>query len=80
MATAGTKPHGRVADERDTRESAKATGEKSKRDRRYDNNECLVCGTKVYKQWEFHQSQQGKMGKRVHGQSDGEALRQQQQQ
>ena len=80
VATAGTKPHGRVADEHDTRESAKATSEKSNRDRRYDDNGCLVCGTKVYKQWDFHKSQQGKVGKRVHCQIDGEAPRQQQQQ
>ena len=44
MAAAGTKPQGRAVDEHDSRENAKAAGVKTERNRRYDNNECFVCG------------------------------------
>ena len=44
MAAAGTKPHGSAADEHDSRENTKAAGVKAERNRRYDKNECFVCG------------------------------------
>ena len=39
------------------------------RNRRYDNNECSVCGKQRHKQWDCPQNQQGKARKGVHGQS-----------
>ena len=77
MAAAGTKPQGSAADEHDSRENAKAAGVKE-RNRRYDNNECCVCGEQGHKQWGCPQSQQGKAGKGAHGQSHGQTLIQQQ--
>ena len=44
MAAAGTKLQGRAVDEHDSRENVKAAGVKPDRSRRYDNNECFVCG------------------------------------
>ena len=44
VAAARTKPQGNAADEHDSRESAKAAGVKAERNRRYDNNECFICG------------------------------------
>ena len=79
MAVAGTKPQGSTADGHDSRESAKAAGMKAKQNRRYDNNECFVCGKQEHKQWDCPQSQQGKAGKGVHGQSHGQTPIQQQQ-
>ena len=79
MAAAGTKPHGSAADEHDSRENAKAAGVKAERNSRYDNNECFVCGKQGHKQWDCPQSQQGKAGKDVHGQSHGQIPIKQQQ-
>ena len=72
MAAAGTKPQGRAADEHDLRENAKAAGVKAERNRRYDNNECFVCGRQGHRQYDCPQSQQGKVGNGVDGQSHGE--------
>ena len=44
MAAAGTKLQGSAADEHDSREKVKVAGVKSERNRRYDNNDCFVCG------------------------------------
>ena len=52
---------------------------KAERNRRYDKNECFVCGKQGHKQWDCPQSQQGKAGKGVHGQSHGQTPRQRQQ-
>ena len=78
MAAAGTKPQGRAVDEHDSRENAKAAGVEAKRNRRYDNNECFVCGKQGHKQWDCPQSQQGKAGKGAHDQSHGQTPTQQQ--
>ena len=67
-AAAGTKPQGSAADEHDSRKNTNATGVKAEGHRPYDNNECFVCGKQGHKQWDCHQSQQGKTGKGVHGQ------------
>ena len=53
---------------------------KVERNRRYDNHECFVCGKQGHKQWDCLQSQQGKAGNGVHGQSHGDAPKQQQHQ
>ena len=66
MAAAGTTPHGKAADEHDSRENTKAACVKAERNRRYDNNECFVCGKQGREQWDCPQNQQGKAGKRVH--------------
>ena len=50
MAAAGTKPHGSAAGEHDSRESTTATDVQAERNRRYDNNECFVCGRQRHKQ------------------------------
>ena len=50
----------------------KTAGVKAKRNHRYDNNECFVCGKQGHKQWDCPQSQQGKAGKGVQGQSHGQ--------
>ena len=50
IAAAGTKTHGSAADEHHSRKSTKAAGEKAERNRRYDNNECFVCGKQEHKQ------------------------------
>ena len=72
MAAAGTKPQVGAAGEHDSRENAKAVGMKAERNRRYHNNECFVRGKQGHKQWDWPQSQQGKAGKSVHGQSHGQ--------
>ena len=59
----------------DPRERAKAAGVKAERNRRYDNNECFVCGKQGHKQ---PQSQQGKAREGAHGQSHGQDSIQQQ--
>ena len=64
----------------DGSQSAKTAGVKAERNRRYDNNECFVCGKQGHKQWDCPQSQQGKAGKGVHGQNHGQDPKQQQQQ
>ena len=79
MAAAGTRPHGSAADEHDSRESTKAAGVTAEQNRRYDNNECFVCGKQGHKPWDCPQSQQGKAGKGVHDQSHGQTPAQQQQ-
>ena len=79
MAAAGTKRQGRAVHERDSRENAKAVVVKAERSRWYDNNECFVCGKQGHKQWDCPQSQQGKAGKGVHGQSHDQTPTQQQQ-
>ena len=79
MAAAGTKLQGRAVDEHDSRENVKAAGVKRERSRRYDNNECFVCGKQGHKQWDCPQSQLGKAGKGVHGQTHGQTPVQQQQ-
>ena len=78
MAAVGTKPRGRAVDEHDSRENAKAAGVKAERSRRHDN-ECFVCDEQGHKQWDCPQSQQGKAGKDVHGQTHGQTPVQQQQ-
>ena len=80
VAAAGTKLQGNAADKPDEIQSAKTAGVKTERNRRHDNNECFVCGKQVHKQWDCPQSQQGKAGKGVHGQSHDQAPKQQQQQ
>ena len=62
------------------RQSAKTAGVKAERNRRYENNECFVCGKQGHKQWDCPQSQQSKAGTGVHGQSHAQAPKQQQQQ
>ena len=52
---------------------------KAERSRRYDDNECLVCGKQGHKQWDCPQSQHGKAGKGVHCQTHGQIPVQQQQ-
>ena len=69
MGAAGTKLQGCAADEHDSRENVKVAGVKSELNRRHDNNECLVCGKQGHKYGDRPQSQQGKVGKGVHGQS-----------
>ena len=56
VAVAGTTPQGSTADGHDSRESAKAASEKAERNRRYDNNECFVCGKQEREQWNCPQS------------------------
>ena len=80
MDAARTIPQGRAVDEHDSRENAKAAGVKAERSRRYDNNECFVCDKQGHKRWDCPQSQQGKPGKGVHGQTHGQTPVQQQQQ
>ena len=53
---------------------------KAERNRRYENNECFLCGKQGHKQWVCPQSQQGKAGKGVHGQSHSQEPKQQQHQ
>ena len=79
VAAAGTKSQGSTADAHDSREGAKAAGVKAERNRRYDNNECFVCGKQGHKQRDCPQSQQGTAGKGVHGQSHGQTPIQRQQ-
>ena len=78
-AAADTKLQANAADKHDASQSAKTVGVKAERNRRYDNNECFVSGKQGHKQWD-PQSQQGKAGKGVHGQSHIHAPKQQQQQ
>ena len=52
---------------------------KAQQNRRYDNNQCFVCGKQGHEQWDCPQSQQGKAGKGVHDQSHGQTPIQQQQ-
>ena len=79
MAAAGTKPQERAVDEHNSRENAKAAGVKAERSRRYDNNECFVCGKHGHEQWDCPQSLQGKAGNGVHDQSQGQTPTQQKQ-
>ena len=79
MDTARTNPRGRAVDEHDSRENVKAACVKAERSRRYDNNECFVGGKQGHKQWDCPKSQQGKAGKRVHGQAHDQTPVQQQQ-
>ena len=79
VAVEGTKPQGSTADGHDSRESAKAAGVKAERNRRYDNNECVVYGKQGHKQRDCPQSQQGQAGKGVRGQSHGQTPTLQQQ-
>ena len=72
VAVDGTQPQGCTADGHDSRESAKAAGVKAERNRWYDNKECFVCRKQGHKQRDCPQSQQGKTGKGVHGQSHGQ--------
>ena len=64
----------------DGSQSAKTAGVKAERNRRYENNECFVCGKQGHKQWDYPQSQQGMAGKGIHGQSHGQDSKQQQHQ
>ena len=79
VVAAGSKPQGRAADEHDSRESAKATGEKEERKLHHDNEECFVHGKQGHKQWDCPQIQQGRVGKDIHGQSHSHSPMQQQQ-
>ena len=78
VAAAGTKLQGNAADKPDGSQSAKTAGVKAERNRRYENNECFVCGKQGHKQWDCPQNQQGKAGKGVHGQSHDQDPKQQQ--
>ena len=80
VAAAGTKLQGNAADKPDGSQSTKTAGVKAERNRLYKNNECFVCGKQGHKQWDCLQSQLGKTGKGIHGQSHGEDPKQQQQQ
>ena len=80
VAAAGTKLQGNAADNSDGSESAKTAGVKAERNRRYENNECFVCGKQGHKQWDCPQSQQGKAGKSIHGHNYGYAPNHKQQQ
>ena len=80
VAAAETKLQGNDADKHDGSQRAKTAGVKAERNRRYENNECFVCGEQGHKQWDCPQSQQGKAKKGVHGQSHGQDPKQQQQQ
>ena len=80
MAAAGTKLQGNAADKSDGSQSAKTAAVKAERNRRYENNECFVCGKQGHKQWDCPQNLQSKAGEGVHGQSHGQAPKQQQQQ
>ena len=75
---AGTKLEGSAADEHDASQRAKTAGVKAERNCRYDNKECFVGGKQGHKQWDCPQSQQGKAGKGVHGQSHSLAPKQHQ--
>ena len=79
-AAADTKLQANAADKHDASQSAKTAGVKAERNIRYENSECFVCGKLGHKQWDCPQSQQGKAGKGVHGQSHDQAPKQQQQQ
>ena len=52
---------------------------KAERSRRYDHDECFVCGKQGHKRWDCPQSQQGNAGKGVHDQTHGQTPVQQQQ-
>ena len=65
-------PQGSAADEHDSRESSKPAGVRTERNRRYDNNECYMCGKQGHKERDCPQSQQGKAGKYVHVKSHGQ--------
>ena len=80
VAAAETKLQGNAADKHNASQSVKTAGVKAERNRRYDNNECLLCGKQRHKQWDCPHSQQGKAGKCAHGQSNGDAPTQQRQQ
>ena len=54
---------GNAAGKLDGSQSAMTAGVKAERNRRYENNECFVCGKQGHKQWDCPQSQQGKAGK-----------------
>ena len=71
VVAAGIKLQGSTADGHDASQSAKAAGVKAERNSRYDNNEGFVCGKQGHKQRDCPQSQEGKAGKGVHGQSHG---------
>ena len=75
----GTKLQGNAADKTDANQIAKTAGAKAERNRRYENNQCFVLGKQGHKQWDCLQSQQNKAGQGVHGQSHGQAPKQQQQ-
>ena len=79
VAAVETKLQCNAADKHNASQSAKTVGVKAERNRRYDNNECFVSGKQGHKQWD-PQSQQGKAGKGVHGQSHGQDPKQKQQQ
>ena len=51
VAAAETKLQGNAANKHDASQSANAAGVKAERNRRYDNNECFVCGKQGHKQW-----------------------------
>ena len=72
-AAVETKLQGNAADKHDGSQSAKTAGVKAERNRRYENNECFVCGNQGHKQWDCPQSQQSNAGKGVHGQSQDQA-------
>ena len=63
VAAAETKLHGNAADKHDASQSAKAAGVKAERNRRYDNNECSVCGKQGYKQWDYPKVSRERQGK-----------------
>ena len=80
VAAAGTKLQGNAAGKHDGSQTAKTAGVKAEQNRRYETKECFVCGKQGHKQWDYPQSQQGKAGKGVQGQSHGQDPKQQQHQ
>ena len=79
MAVAGTTPQGSTADGHDSRENANTASVKAEQNRRYENKKRFVCGGQGHKQRDCPQSQQGKTGKGVHGQTHGQIPIEQQQ-
>ena len=72
VAAAETNLQGNAAGKHYANQSAKTAGVKTEWNRRYDNKECFVSGKQGSEQWDCPQSQQGNVGKGVHGQSHGQ--------
>ena len=53
VAAAGTKLQGNAADKPNGSQSANTAGVKAERNRRFENNECFVCGKQGRKQWDL---------------------------
>ena len=79
VAAAEIKLQGNAADKHDASQSAKTTGVKADRNRRYENNEFFICVKQGHQQRDCPHSQQSKAGRGVHGQSHGQTPKQQHQ-